>query len=178
MIRLVLVIGILLGIGGMKPVTPTTSAYSDPVTADEALGAHPIVGSWRWDTIAANPDKPRAASIFRPNGTYEEIITGVGMVVGTWEATGARTAEVTAVFRSAPHTPMARVAGAAKIHMTVEVSPSGESIQARVTAATNVLSRTPLGHGGKDMRGTRVVDEFETPFQRPRCDAIGGLRCY
>ena len=82
-----------------------------------------------------------------------------------WEATGARTVEVSAVFQDLADAPREREPGATWIRLIVEVYPSGESSLARVSFDAPARDGNGLGHGGTyAVHDTRLTGESTPVF--------------
>jgi hypothetical protein len=79
------------------------SLASAPVIAQEATpdatAEHPVVGPWWTDNDAPGPGVTTAAAIFHGDGTYLEVNSNIGAGVGVWRATGARSADLIAIYQ-------------------------------------------------------------------------------
>ena len=70
------------------PATPTAE-----VTTFTRSG-HPIIGTWLIDNDPANPGTNINTAIYDADGTYVDYQSFPGVGIGTWRATGERTAEL------------------------------------------------------------------------------------
>jgi hypothetical protein len=69
-----------------------------PATTAEnrnALAAHPAVGVWRNTIDLGDGITFPSLSLFHADGTYSEVLPDGSIVVGVWQSTGERTAELT-----------------------------------------------------------------------------------
>jgi CubicO group peptidase (beta-lactamase class C family) len=80
------------------------SAVSDatPVIASPSPAAtdmHPVVGAWWSANDAPGPGVNTAYAIFHADGTYLEVDPNIGVGVGAWRTTDARSADLIAVYQ-------------------------------------------------------------------------------
>ena len=87
---LIALISILVGAVGMGRSVSVAAPQATPA----ALAGHPLVGTWVVDPELDDPRNPPSFDAFMADGTLVNIGSD-GASVGTWEATGSRTATFT-----------------------------------------------------------------------------------
>jgi hypothetical protein len=125
-----------------------TSVWPNAAAQDAstvATATHPVVGTWWWENISADPFDDSYA-IFHADGTYVEETSYIGAGIGSWQATGERTADLVIVFQDIeggldPNQPAAFVPGTITFRLSIEVDSAGNVIVARGPAET----RSPDG---------------------------------
>src|ERR687894_2761578 len=100
---------------------PQAAAQNGIPTAAED---HPFVGAWIVDTDTADDANFPALAVATADGTYLESHPDVGVGVGSWEATGERTVNLTIVFRAPSET--GTPVGLITAHATVDVTEDGD----------------------------------------------------
>jgi hypothetical protein len=101
--------------------------------ASDAQAIHPIVGTWQW---ANNPDSDEAQfagpsyAIFHADGTYVEYFPPVGVGIGTWDVTGANTADLTIVFQDIDEDPYVFEPGTSTYRISITVDSSSDTLTA------------------------------------------------
>src|SRR5215213_6598435 len=84
-------------------LTLVVVAVQPEISAQDATpgpaAAHPVVGAWIVTTDTTMDVNLPALAVATADGTYIESHPDLGVGVGTWKATGIRTAELTIVFR-------------------------------------------------------------------------------
>ena len=105
-----------------------------------AAAAHPVVGTWRWaDDLQNLADASYA--VFHADGTYVEMSPGHGVGIGTWEATGARSATLTVVFQDIDPSLAAFAPGLLTYRLDVRVDETSNA----QTATSPLYVQTPDG---------------------------------
>jgi hypothetical protein len=122
--------------------------------------AHPIVGSWLLDTDTANPDNPMTLAVFTSDGVYFQVEPGEGgthVGAGSWQSTGATTADMTFWIFEAD--------GAMLLIRASIDSPDPQSVTATYTIEFIEPDGTSSGEIGPGMaEGTRIsVEPQGTP---------------
>jgi hypothetical protein len=121
-----------------------TTATAPAVLAGTA--DHPLVGSWTADTNVDDPSNPLSSVVFNSDGTYLQVDVQ-GVAVGSWAATGAQTANLTAIVREQDQ---AGQAVTITIRAAFEVAEDGNSF----TASYTLEFATPDGSTGQQGPGT------------------------
>ena len=116
---------------------------------------HPLVGSWLVDADSADPENPLALGVFTSDGVFfqmEPAENGTYGSVGTWEATGETTANLT--FWSIESDGSMIV-----VRASIE-SPDGQSFTATYTLELVGPDGTSTGQIGPGMaEGTKLSSE-------------------
>jgi hypothetical protein len=105
-------------------------AYSDNIrntaTAQDAMASHPLVGGWRLDNASFTGDGESfpSVAIFDSDGTYIEVLPWGAILLGVWEPTGERTANLTFVLNEIIDDKMVQGEG----RTTIEVDESGNTM--------------------------------------------------
>jgi hypothetical protein len=129
---------------------------------DENAGDHPILGAWIVDsTPGTGEDEPELIT-FHAEGSLRSV-GPEGAAVGSWEPTGERSADVTAVSSVTDPTTGAFV-GLLRFRGSVEVSEDGQSLTGTFTleppAAFAAAMGMPEGEFGPvEVTGERIVVE-------------------
>jgi hypothetical protein len=165
-VALVLVGLVGLGRVGAQEATPVAG----PPETTPVAGTHPIVGSWLADTDADDPTNPPALFAFHADGTYvQSEVEGVS--VGTWEATGDRTATLTL------HSIFLDEAGGqfmVTVRAAIEVAADGQSFAASFTLELTLPDGTSTGeYGPGTATGTRIAVEVPGEPVGPLEDLFG-----
>jgi hypothetical protein len=72
-------------------------ASSNPADAQDATMAnHPVVGGWKFvnESFTGDGESFPSVGIFHADGTYTEVLPWGAVLVGVWEPTGERTANL------------------------------------------------------------------------------------
>jgi uncharacterized cupredoxin-like copper-binding protein len=119
---------------------------------DTDAAPHPIIGSWHLESGFA----PSMVT-FHADGSYFEVDAEGSSGVGVWEATGERTAKMTAVYPSTD--------GNSKVRASFEVATDGQSFAAPFTLEVTLPDGTNTGeYGPGSATGTRLtVEPMGTP---------------
>lgn len=102
-------------------------APGNPATAqDAAMATHPVVGGWAYvnDSFTGDGGSFPSVAIFHADGTYMEVLPWGVVLVGVWEPTGERTADMVFLLNEIIDDRMVQGEGRA----TVEVSEAGDEI--------------------------------------------------
>jgi hypothetical protein len=129
--------------------------------------AHPVVGTWVFDTDAADPANVLSYAAFHADGTYGEVHPLVGVGVGAWRPTGARTADLTIVFQDVDPSPAGVAPGTLVIRAAVEVDPTGDALTAPFTSEGWGPDGTVLFTNAFTATATRLVVEPMGPLGTP-----------
>ena len=111
---------------------PAPAGLSHQGAAPDAQSQHSIVGTWQWDN---NPDSEEPYSgisyaIFHADGSYTEFFPPVGTGIGTWEATGTHTVNLTIVFQDIDDDAHVVEPGTSRYRISIEVDPTGNTLTA------------------------------------------------
>lgn len=131
---------------------------ADADAQDTATQGHPLVGTWLADTDPETPDNALDTFMFDVDGGYVQSEAGGGSLLGAWEATGDRTAILTAVGAEADEA--GTNVGSIKIRASIEVSADGTSFTAEFTMELIEPDGTSSGQAGPGgATGERLVVE-------------------
>jgi len=123
-----------------------------------ATAGHPLVGTWLADTDQESSDNALDTFAFSADGIYYQSEAGGGSLLGAWEATGERTATLTAVGAEADED--GTNFGSMWIRASIEVSEDGNSFTAEYTIEFVQPDGTPSGEAGPGIvTGERLVVE-------------------
>jgi hypothetical protein len=119
---------------------------------------HPLVGTWLADSDLETPDNPLDTFVFSSDGIYVQSEAGGGSMLGAWEATGDRTAILTAV--SAEMDEEGTNVGSIRIRASIEVSDNDNRFTAGYTIEFIQANGTSGGEAGPGtVTGERLVVE-------------------
>jgi hypothetical protein len=148
---ILLAVALVIGMAGVGLVGVTASQQATPA----ATSGHPLVGTWIIDPEIENPANPPSFDAFMADGTLVNIGSD-GASVGSWEATGPRTA----AFTFAGIVAGSGDAAAFIIRGTLEVDETGEALTGlhsfTMVAADGVILASAEGGGAG---GTRFHTE-------------------
>jgi hypothetical protein len=102
---------------------PSASAQEATPPGMAAMAEHPVVGHWRYENVLGDLTFPSYA-IFHADGTYVEALPNGAFLLGLWQPTGERTADLT-YHNTYFIDPMA-VEGEGRV--TVEVDETGNAM--------------------------------------------------
>jgi len=114
----------LIGVFAIGPSLQDTSAQ------DTATQGHPLVGTWLADTDPEDSSEAPEIFLFNADGTYVHVEDGSASL-GSWEATGATTANLTIVAYEADEE--GTIFGSITVRASIEVSTDGTSFTAQYT---------------------------------------------
>ena len=158
-IALVAMAGMLVGSRSM------TSAFAQDATSSTpmSMAGNSLVGSWNANTNTADPTNPPSLFIFTADGIYAEVDADGSTAMGTWEATGANTANLTAYEHQTDE--KGAFAGTLIIRAAVTVSADGKSFTAPYTLEWMMPDGTMSGQAGPGTAGgTKIaVEPMGTP---------------
>ena len=150
----VLVALVLVGAVGAVGVGRSVGTATEHATPAATAG-HPLVGTWVVDPEVDDPTNPPSFDAFMADGTLVNIGSD-GASVGSWEATGPRTA----IFTFAGLVQEAGSGAAFILRATVEVDEAGESFTASHSFTLVAADGTVLAAAqGGAARGTRLHAE-------------------
>jgi hypothetical protein len=151
----------LLGLLAAGGRLAASAQQATPAVSPAATAGHPLVGAWVVDTSAEAAGQPQEATIppdvtvFTDEGSVIDASGAGEPGVGSWEATGPRTAALTFVLPIQEED----FAGTVVIRATVEVDATGETF-AGPYSYTVVAADGTVVDAGRDMaRGTRIPVE-------------------
>ena len=131
---------------------------SGTAAQDTTTEGHPLVGTWLADTDQESPDNALDTFVFSADGTFFQSEAGGGSVLGAWEATGDRTATLTAVGAEADEN--GTNVGSIWIRASIEVSEDGNSFTAEYTIEFVQPDGAASGEAGPGIAtGDRLVVE-------------------
>ena len=131
---------------------------SDADAHDTSTQGHPLVGTWLADTDQETSDNALDTFVFSSDGAYAQSEAGGGSLLGAWEATGERTATLTAVGAEADEE--GTNVGSITIRASIEVSDDGNSFTAEYTIEFIQPDGTTSGEAGPGIAtGERLVAE-------------------
>ena len=150
-------------------LTLAVATIRSDVSAQEATpdpaAAHPFVGAWIVDTDTTDATNFPALAVATADGTYLESHPDVGVGVGSWEATGERTVNLTIVFRAPSET--GTPVGLITARATVEVSENGDVWEAPYSFEGVAPDGSVLFAGEGQSRAVRVGAELITGMASP-----------
>lgn len=88
------VVVILLGLFAIRLSGSTSAQEGTPTAGDD----HPLIGAWTADTNADDPANAPSLVIFHDDGTFIQTAVDEGTGLGSWEATGPTSADLTILF--------------------------------------------------------------------------------
>jgi len=122
------------------------------------LVGNPLVGTWNADVDANDPTNPPALFIFTSDGIYSEIDADGTTLYGAWKATGANTAELTALGYQSDQN--GAFGGTITIRATITVGADGQSFQAPYTIEFTTSDGHTSGQAGPGLAtGVRINPE-------------------
>jgi|SRR5215211_4236062 len=131
---------------------------ADAAAQNTATQGHPLVGTWLADTDPETPDNALDTFVFGADGAYVQSEVGGGSLLGAWEATGDRTAILTAV--GAEGDDEGNNFGSIKVRASIEVSDDGNRFTAEFTMEFIQPDGTSSGEAGPGIAtGERLVVE-------------------
>ncbi len=147
---------VLVGVWGAG--RPGPGAVAQEATPADPAG-HPVVGTWVFDTDAADPANALSYAAFHADGTYVEVHPLVGVGVGVWRPTGERTADLTIAFQDVDPSPAGVAPGTLIIRSAVEVDPTGDALTAPFTSEGRAPDGTALFANAFTATATRMEVE-------------------
>lgn len=127
-------------------------------TAPDAVGGHPVVGTWLMDGDADDLDNAPEVVIFTADGGYISVDAEGLPSLGVWKATGERTAVLNLVSTGVEED--GAFAGTFVIRATVEVDAPGDSLAVTYTGEFILADGTKTGElGPSTATATRIVVE-------------------
>ena len=163
-----------------RPVAVPVLAFSllglfalafQPVIAQDATptptAEHPIVGAWWSTNDAPGPGLNTAVPVFHADGTYLEVDPNIGVGVGAWRATGARTAELIAVYQDIDPDPVAVASGTVTVRSSVEVDETGNAFTSSLTVEVRLPDGTVVFSASYEGEGTRLEIGSTVPLGTP-----------
>jgi hypothetical protein len=104
------------------------STHGAPATAaqDASMATHPVVGAWKYvnESFTGDGESFPSVGVFHADGTYTEVLPWGAVLVGAWEPTGERTANL--LFRLNDIIDDKIVEGEGRA--TIEVDETGNSL--------------------------------------------------
>jgi hypothetical protein len=140
----------------------STAVQATAPPSEPAPGqAHPVVGAWLL-MVDEFPDDPGSLVIFHADGTYVEADTDGSTGIGSWEATGPSSANLT--FVSMTPTDGEESAPILTIRAAVEVSEDGQSFTGEFTIEFTAEGFPAGEYGPGHVSATRInVEPMGTP---------------
>jgi hypothetical protein len=130
-----------------------------------SMAGHPLVGSWNANTDVSNPSNPPSLFIFTSDGIYTEVDADGTTAIGSWQATGPNTANLTALEHQTDDN--GKFVGTLIIRASITVSADGQSFTAPYTLELTppLAGGTSTGQAGPGMAsGTKIaVEPMGTP---------------
>lgn len=101
-------------------------ARDDAATAQDTRATHPVVGGWRLvnESFTGDGESFPSVAIFDSDGTYMEVLPWGAVLVGVWEPTGERTADLIFVLNEIIDDKMVQGEGRTRI----EVDETGNAM--------------------------------------------------
>lgn len=96
------------------------------VAQDTGTMGHPLVGSWLLNTAPEETGEPLSVVRFSADGGYLQVDSDGSSTIGSWEATGANSANLTIVSQDEEE-------GSLTIRASVEADPDGVTFTAEYT---------------------------------------------
>ena len=141
------------------------------VTAQVATPAartqHPVVGAWWTANDAPGPGTNTATAIFHADGAYLEVDPNIGVGIGVWQATGERTADLTAVYQDINPDPAVAAPGTVTVRKSVEVDEIGEAFTGSLTVEVRIPNGAVVFTDSYTGRGARLGIEPNAPLGTP-----------
>jgi hypothetical protein len=145
-------------------------AAAQEATADAAaliaVATHPLVGAWQWSNNPNDPDARFSYAIFHDDGTYTEFDPAIGVGIGVWQPTGARSADLTIVFQDIDPDAKVFAPGWVSFWIAIDVDASGNAM----TGEGRLEARTPDGQVVTQFPyegfGTRLTVDTTAPLNR------------
>jgi uncharacterized protein YndB with AHSA1/START domain len=128
---------------------------------------HPVVGAWWTANDAPGPGVETAYALFHADGTYLEVDPNIGVGIGVWQATGERTADLTAIYQDINPDPAVAAPGTVTVRKSVEVDPIGEAFTGSITVEVRIPNGTVVFTESYTGRGTRLGAEPIVPLGTP-----------
>jgi len=142
----------LIGVFAIGPSLQDTSAQ------DTATLGHPLVGTWLADTDPEDQTNALETFTFTSDGAYIAAEADGWVSLGSWEATGATTANLTIVSYESDEE--GTNFGSVTIRATIEVAADGNSFTAQYTFEFTDPAGVSDGEAGPGTAtGTRLVVE-------------------
>lgn len=133
-------------------------ATASPAEALDLMPAgHPLVGAWVLDVDVESADDPPIYLLFHADGTWLVANPYYGDGVGTWQPTGDRTADATAVFQDLNPDPNQVVPGTLTASLAIEVDATGDAFAARLASEGRLPDGTLAMRDESTARGTRLA---------------------
>ena len=103
------------------------------IAHEHSIAQHPIVGGWRFENVVeAGQGEFVSYALFHADGTYVEVEPDGKVVVGVWQLTGARSADVT-FFVQYPLEPGSDATVRAEGRLAAELDQTGNAMTAPFT---------------------------------------------
>jgi hypothetical protein len=142
-----------------------------PVIAQDATpvptGDHPIIGAWWSFNDAPGTGLNTAVPVFHADGTYLEADPNIGVGVGVWRPTGARSAELIAVYQDIDPDPVAVGQGTVTVRSAVEVDETGDAFTSTLTIEVRIPDGTLVFSDRYEGGGTRLEIGSVVPLGTP-----------
>lgn len=149
---------------------PRSFVAIEELIMGQDFAQHPVVGAWRWSNLSEDADADVSYGVYHADGTYLETFRTLGTAIGSWKATGERTADLTYVFQDLSEDPNAIEPGSLTIRGTAEVDDAGV-VRARFTLDARKLDGAIAFQSGPHQAfGTRIEVEPMVPFDPPATD--------
>lgn len=158
-VLLALVASLLLGLAFV--VSGARAQDSTPTASAGAMAGHPIVGTW----MVTDPSGSPSVTSFTADGVVTDIEADGGAALGTWVATGDRTAAFTMILIVASPEFSASI----QINVEVTIDETGNAGTGRYTytavlpdgtvaeSGEGTVTVTRLGVQGLDSKGTPIA---------------------
>jgi hypothetical protein len=131
------------------------------VLAQDDTEGHPLVGGWSIDSEVENPDNPSETALFHDDGTVVNVApveegAEQEVIVGVWQATGERTADVTFTNYE---TDEEGATFTFTIRAALEVSEDGATFTGQYTFELSGIPGVEGEYGPETVTGTRLAVE-------------------
>lgn len=123
-----------------------------------ALDEHPLVGAWILDTDTENPDEPLTLATFFSDGVYVEHTVDGASGVGSWEATGPTTANMTFIAQFLPDEEEGAVVWVT-VRAEIEVMDDGQRLSATYSVEFSSADTREDQIGPLSAEGERIAVE-------------------
>jgi acetyl esterase/lipase len=151
LLRFVILVTLLTG--------PLLTQGSGAVAQAETTAGHPLVGAWFLDLKVQSPDDPPLYLLFHADGTWLLATQFFGDGIGSWQVTGARTADATLVFQDLNSDPYQIVPGTLTARFAIEVDAAGDVFTAQWESEGRWPDGTLSSSDDGTAQGTRVAVE-------------------
>ena len=126
------------------------------IAQENPMVQHPIIGGWRFENVVeADRGVFVSYALFHADGTYAEVEPDGKVMIGVWQPTGARSADVT-FFAQYPGAPGSDGIVRGEGRLAAELDETGNAMAAPFTYEARKLDGTIDFAGQFQANGTRL----------------------